>query len=301
MRACIQGEQLFVRNVGPGRDVGQLHPAAVGRRACGSASGGRNPPESRRMASAAAAKKWPRLSHRRSSPEPTSRRYASWTRAVALQGLTGGLARPSERRRAGAARRRRAGESRRRPCGHRPPRRPGVASRRTFRQCTRYVRERKEARGTERPADPSRTLTQSSTSTFGRRFPSMTSFGFRCYLLRSDRLKHRGGNFAAWRYLHACHHQFVNGYESTDQVRGFVPVPPMEMKGNGTVLEHPTTPSAREEQPCPVSTSRQFAGRSGWSRCWTCSASSPRLDRGCSGREAVSYTPPGRAIAASSR
>jgi hypothetical protein len=26
---CIQGEQLFVRNVGLGRDVGQLHPAAV--------------------------------------------------------------------------------------------------------------------------------------------------------------------------------------------------------------------------------------------------------------------------------
>ncbi len=26
--------------------------------------------------------------------------------------------------------------------------------------------------------------------------------------------------------------------------RGIVPVPPMEMKGNGTVLEHPTTPSA---------------------------------------------------------
>ena len=34
------------------------------------------------------------------------------------------------------------------------------------------------------------------------------------------------------------------GSESTDQVRGIVPVPPMEMKRNGTVLEHPTTPSA---------------------------------------------------------
>ena len=92
----------------------------------------------------------------------------------------------------------------------------------------------------------------------------------------------------------------MNGYESRDQVRGIVPVPPMEMKGNGTVLEHPTTPSASEEQPCPVSTSRQFAGRSRWSRCWTCSASSPRHDRGCSGREAVRYTPPRRAIAARS-
>jgi hypothetical protein len=90
----------------------------------------------------------------------------------------------------------------------------------------------------------------------------------------------------------------VNGYESTDQVRGFVPVPPMEMKGNGTVLEHATTPSASEEQPGPVSTSRQFAGRSRWSRCWTRSASSPRNDRGCSGREAVRCTPPRRAIAA---
>ena len=92
----------------------------------------------------------------------------------------------------------------------------------------------------------------------------------------SDRPKHRGGNFAARRNLYACDHRFVNGYESTDQVRGIVPVPPMEMKGNGTVLEHPTTPSASEEQPCPVSTSRQFAGRSRSSRCWTGSASSPR-------------------------
>ena len=117
---------------------------------------------------------------------------------------------------------------------------------------------------------------------------------------RFDRPTHRGGNFAARRYLYACHHRFVNGYESTDQVREIVPVPPMEMKGNGTVLEHPTTPSASEEQPCPVSTSRQFAGRSRWSRCWTCSASSPRHDRGCSGMEAVRCTPPRRAIAARS-
>ena len=35
----------------------------------------------RRMASAAAAKKWPRPSQR-GSPSPTRRRYASWTRAV---------------------------------------------------------------------------------------------------------------------------------------------------------------------------------------------------------------------------
>jgi hypothetical protein len=118
---------------------------------------------------------------------------------------------------------------------------------------------------------------------------------------RSDRPTHRGGNFAARRYLYACDHRPANGYESTDQVGGIVPVPPMEMKGNGTVLEHPTTPSASEEQPCPVSTSRQFAGRSRWSRCWTCSASSPRHDRGCSGREAVRCTPLGRAIAARSR
>jgi hypothetical protein len=97
---------------------------------------------------------------------------------------------------------------------------------------------------------------------------------------RSDRPTHWGGNFAARRYLHACHHRFVNGYESTDQVRGIVPVPPMEMKGSGTVLEQPTAPSASEEQPCPVSTSIQFAGRSRWSRSWSCSASGPRNDRG---------------------
>jgi len=78
-------------------------------------------------------------------------------------------------------------------------------------------------------------------------------------------------------------------------------VPPMEMKGNGTVLEQPTTPSASEEQPCPVSTSRQFAGRSRSSRRWTGSASSPRNDRGCNGREAVRCTRPVRAIAARSR
>src|SRR5439155_24560291 len=36
----------------------------------------------RRMASAAAAKKWPRPSNAASGVAPTSRRYASWTRAV---------------------------------------------------------------------------------------------------------------------------------------------------------------------------------------------------------------------------
>ena len=44
------------------------------------------------MASAAAAKKWPRLSQRASSAGPTSRRYASWTRAVAFRVLPGGFA-----------------------------------------------------------------------------------------------------------------------------------------------------------------------------------------------------------------
>jgi hypothetical protein len=43
--------------------------------------------------------------------------------------------------------------------------------------------------------------------------------------LRSDRPKHRGGNFAARRYLYACDHRFVIGYESTDQVRGSFPFP----------------------------------------------------------------------------
>src|SRR5215475_15975688 len=70
------------------------------------------------------------------------------------------------------------------------------------------------------------------------------------------------------------------------------------MKGNGTVLEHPTMPSASEEQPCLVSTSRPFAGRSRGSRCWTRSASNPRNDRGYRSVEAVRCTLPGRAIAA---
>ena len=42
------------------------------------------------MASAAAAKKWPRPSHGRRRPPPTSRRYASWTRAVGWRVWPGG-------------------------------------------------------------------------------------------------------------------------------------------------------------------------------------------------------------------
>ena len=63
--------------------VGRGRPAAGRRRACRPACGGRCSTRMRRMASAAAAKKWPRLFQCRAASPPTSRRYASWTRAVA--------------------------------------------------------------------------------------------------------------------------------------------------------------------------------------------------------------------------
>ena len=66
-----------------------------------------------RMASAAAAKKWPRPAHRGPSAGPTSRRYASWTRAVAPGACGRRPARPSGRRPPAAARRRRAAAGRR--------------------------------------------------------------------------------------------------------------------------------------------------------------------------------------------
>ena len=54
----------------------------------------------------------------------------------------------------------------------------------------------------------------------------------------------------------------VHGINSPDQVRGIVPVPPMEMKGNGTVLEHPWRLSARRLPvgPLPLVLGRRGAG-----------------------------------------
>ena len=71
----------------------------------------------RRMASAAAAKKWPRPFQSGPASPPTSRRYASWTRAVGLERLARASRRPAGRRRASAARRRRAAAVARRRCG----------------------------------------------------------------------------------------------------------------------------------------------------------------------------------------
>jgi hypothetical protein len=70
-------------------------------------------------------------------------------------------------------------------------------------------------------------------------------------------------------------------------------------RGKGTERSSRLFPS--EGPACRVSTSAESALRFRWSRCWSCSASSPRNDRGCNGTEAVRCMSPGRDIAARSR
>ena len=88
VQGFVQGEQIFPRLTGGGQVRRQFD-----RRGRRRASDGRLPAGAstriRRMASAAAAKKWPRFPTVPHRPGPTSRRYASWTRAVAFRVLPG--------------------------------------------------------------------------------------------------------------------------------------------------------------------------------------------------------------------
>ena len=73
-----------------------------------------------------------------------------------------------------------------------------------------------------------------------------------------------------------------------------VPVPPIEIKGNGTALlpcHQPPQPQKRSKS-CRASTSTSFASRSRWSRYSTCSASSPASERATNGTEVVPCTNP---------
>ena len=135
----------------------------------------------RRMASAAAAKKCPRPSQRTVVGRADQPEVRLVNQGGGLEGVVGGLgghARGGELPQLVVDEREQVGG------GLAVTGRGGVEEASHIghsAECNRYVRERKEASGTELPADPSRTLTQSSSSTFGRRFPSMTS----CRMRRS--------------------------------------------------------------------------------------------------------------------